>query len=193
MVEKTVEIEDREERNKAAYAVIDVMGNVAPHLRDVPDFEQKLWDQLFIISDFKLDVDAPYPQPSREKLQESPARLDYPLAGTKYRFYGHNIKKMIDVAKEWEEGEKREALVFTIANHMKKCYLNWNRGSVDDSVISDHLYELSDGKINLKEVEEDLKHSSQLVRKKRFKKNHKSKRHNNNRGHRNNNFRGRKR
>jgi len=199
MVEKTVEIEDDEERNKAAYNIIDVMGNVAPHLRDVPDFEQKLWDQLFIISDFKLDVDAPFPKPTREELQEPPAPLDYPLADPKYKFYGHNIKKMIDVAKGWEDGDKREALVFTIANHMKKCYLNWNRETVDDDVIFDHLYELSDGDINLKKKEEDLKHASKLVRKKHHVKSNKPKRHSNNSNHRNqrshskSNYRGKRR
>ena len=120
MVDQATEIEDREERNKTAKAIIAVMGNLQPHLRDVPDFQHKLWDQLFIISDFKLDVDSPYPRPSREELAERPEPLGYPQNFPKYRFYGNNIKRMIDVAKEWEKGEMRDALEFTIANHMKK-------------------------------------------------------------------------
>lgn len=164
MVEHAVAIEDVKERNKVAKSIISVMGNLNPHLRDVPDFQHKLWDQLFIISDFKLDVDSPFPKPSRELLAESPDPLEYPQNFPKYRFYGNNIKRMIDAALKFEDGDLKEALVYTIANHMKKCYLNWNKDTVDDKVIFSHLYELSDGKINLKEKEEDLSSASNLVK-----------------------------
>ncbi len=164
MVDQATEIEDREERNKTAKAIIAVMGNLQPHLRDVPDFQHKLWDQLFIISDFKLDVDSPYPVPSREELAERPEPLGYPQNFPKYRFYGNNIKRMIDVAKSWEKGEMRDGLEFTIANHMKKCFLNWNKDTVEDDVIFDHLFELSDGTINLKEKDEPLNDSEKLIR-----------------------------
>lgn len=164
MVDQAIAIEDREERNKTAKAIIAVMGNLQPHLRDVPDFQHKLWDQLFIISDFKLDVDSPFPVPSREELAERPEPLGYPQNFPKYRFYGNNIKRMIDVAKSWEEGEMRDGLEFTIANHMKKCFLNWNKDTVEDDVIFEHLFELSDGAINLKEKEESLNDSEKLIR-----------------------------
>lgn len=164
MVDQATEIEDREERNKTAKAIIAVMGNLQPHLRDVPDFQHKLWDQLFIISDFKLDVDSPYPIPSREELAERPEPLGYPQNFPKYRFYGNNIKRMIDVAKSWEKGEMRDALEFTIANHMKKCFLNWNKDTVEDDVIFEHLFELSEGTINLKEKDEALNDSEKLIR-----------------------------
>ncbi|TQD39089.1 DUF4290 domain-containing protein [Haloflavibacter putidus] len=164
MVEHAVSIEDDKERNEVAKSIIAVMGNLNPHLRDVPDFQHKLWDQLFIISDFKLEVDSPYPKPSKEKLQESPSPLEYPQNHPKYRFYGNNIKRMIDEAKKWDEGDLKEALIFTIANHMKKCYLNWNKDTVEDKMIFDHLYELSDGAINLRKKEEDLTQASDLVR-----------------------------
>lgn len=164
MVEHAVAIEDEKERNKVAKAIISVMGNLNPHLRDVPDFQHKLWDQLFIISDFKLDVESPFPKPSPEMLSEPPEPLGYPQNFPKYRFYGNNIKRMIDSALKFEDGELKEALIYTIANHMKKCYLNWNKDSVDDKVIFNHLYELSDGKINLKEKEEDLSDASNLVK-----------------------------
>ena len=156
MVDQAIAKETKEERNKIASSIIAVMGNLNPHLRDVTDFQHKLWDQLFIISDFKLDVDSPYPIPKREELQEYPQSLEYPQNFPKYRFYGNNIKRMIDVAIGWEDGEKKEALVFTIANHMKKCFLNWNKDTVEDDVIFKHLFELSEGKLDLKGTEEEL-------------------------------------
>ena len=147
------------------------MGNLNPHLRDVPDFQHKLWDQLFIIADFKLDVDSPFPKPSAEELSERPEPLDYPQNHPKYRFYGNNIKRMIDVARKWEEGDMKNALVINIANHMKKSFLNWNKDTVEDQVIFEHLFELSDGELNLKNSTEDLSDSSELLKtKKRFQK-----------------------
>lgn len=164
MVDQAIAIEDKQERNKIAKSIISVMGNLNPHLRDVPDFQPMLWDQLFIISDFKLDVDSPFPIPTREELMERPDPLKYPQNFPKYRFYGNNIKRMIDVANSWEEGDKKEGLILTIANHMKKCFLNWNKDTVEDDVIFAHLYELSDGKINLKNSDEDLSDASNLLK-----------------------------
>lgn len=167
MVNHAKALPTKEERNRVAKAIINVMGNLQPHLRDVPDFQHKLWDQLFIMSNFELDAESPYPKPSKEELSESPEPLRYPQNHPKYRFYGNNIKTMIDVANTWEEGELKEALVFTIANHMKKCFLNWNKDTVEDAVIFEHLYELSDGKINLMSSDEDLSDSSSLMRHKK--------------------------
>ena len=127
LIDQATAIEDREERNKAAKYIISVMGSLNPHLRDVLDFQHKLWDQLFIMSDFRLDVDSPYPIPSKDILTQKPDRLKYPQNFPKYRFYGNNIKYMIDVANSWEESELKNALVLVIANHMKKSYLSWNK------------------------------------------------------------------
>ena len=161
--------ESKEERNKLANSIISVMGNLQPHLRDVPDFQHKLWDQLFIMSDFKLDADSPFEKPSKEVLNAKPEPLSYPQSFPKYRFYGNNIKIMIDEAVKWDAGEMKEALVLTIANHMKKCFLNWNKDSVKDQVIFDHLYELSDSKIDIRDSKEELLDSALLLRpKKRF-------------------------
>lgn len=165
LVNHCVALETKEERNTMAKAIVDVMGNLQPHLRDVPDFKHKLWDQLFIMSKFQLDVDSPYPKPSKEELQEKPEPLAYPKSASKYRYYGKNIQTMIDVALSWDEGDMKEALVFTIANHMKKCYLNWNKDTVDDAVIFNHLYDLSGGKIDLRNTEEELTDSKNLLRK----------------------------
>lgn len=164
LVDHCVALEEKEERNKMARAIVDVMGNLQPHLRDVPDFKHKLWDQLFIMSDFKLDVDSPYEKPEKEILYAKPEPLAYPTAASKYRFYGRNIQTMINTALTWEEGEAREALYFAIANHMKKCYLNWNKDTVEDTVIFDHLSELSGGKINLKSSDETLSEVKNLMR-----------------------------
>ena len=161
--------ESKEERNKLANSIISVMGNLQPHLRDVSDFQHKLWDQLFIMSDFKLDADSPFEKPSKEVLNAKPEPLSYPQNFPKYRFYGNNIKIMIDEAVKWDAGEMKEALVLTIANHMKKCFLNWNKDSVKDQVIFDHLYELSDSKIDIRDSKEELLDSALLLRsKKRF-------------------------
>jgi len=159
--------ETKEERNKLARSIIAVMGNLQPHLRDVPDFQHKLWDQLYIMSDFELDADFPFQKPEREVLEARPKPLDYPQNYPKYRFYGNNIKTMIDVANTWEEGEMKEALVFTIANHMKKCFLIWNKDTVEDPVIFNHLFELSGGKLNLKDSKEALSESTNLMRSKK--------------------------
>lgn len=164
LIDQATEIEDREERNKAARYIIQVMGNLNPHLRDVLDFQHKLWDQIFIMSDFKLDVDSPYPIPTRDVIHLTPERLAYPQKNPKYRFYGNNIKYMIDVANSWEEGEMKSALVKVIANHMKKSYLSWNKDTVTDMVIFEHLYELSDGKLNLLQSNEELLTTNDLIR-----------------------------
>ncbi|MGB1411257.1 MAG: DUF4290 domain-containing protein [Flavobacteriaceae bacterium] len=174
MVNQAVAMEDREERNKCAKSIIAVMGNLNPHLRDVPDFQHKLWDQLFMISDFKLDVDAPYPKPSPEELSERPEPLAYPQNFPKYRFYGNNIKRMIDVAVKWEDGDKKDALVMTIANHMKKSFLSWNKDTVEDQVIFNHLFELSDGALNLKDSDEDLTEATDFIKHKKQRYNKKS-------------------
>jgi hypothetical protein len=164
MVDQALQLSNREERNKMARAIIGVMGNLNPHLRDVPDFQHKLWDQLFIMSDFELDVDSPYPIPLKEVLSARPEPLSYPQNFPKYRFYGNNIKTMIEAALKFEEGEEKEALFFVIANHMKKSFLNWNKDTVEDKVIFDHLFELSDGQIDLRDAHETLTESDELIR-----------------------------
>ncbi|WP_339655131.1 DUF4290 domain-containing protein [Flavobacterium frigidarium] len=164
LIDQATAIEDNEERNKAAKYIIQVMGSLNPHLRDVLDFQHKLWDQLFIMSDFKLDVESPYPIPSREVLQLKPDVLKYPQNYPKYRYYGNNIKYMIDVANKWEDGDMKNALVKVIANHMKKSYLSWNKDTVKDDVIFEHLYELSGGKLNLLHSSEELLNTTDLLR-----------------------------
>ncbi len=163
MVDQAVGCSNKEERNNMAKAIIGVMGNLNPHLRDVPDFQHKLWDQLFIMSGFNLDVDSPFPKPSKEIFEEKPEKLNYPQNHPKYRFYGNNIKKMIDVAASWEDGEMKSELIYVIANHMKKCFLKWNKDSVDDSIIFNHIHELSNRKIKIDKNSKPLTDSKDLI------------------------------
>jgi len=164
LIDQATSIVDLEERNKMAKYIIQVMGSLNPHLRDVPDFQHKLWDQLFIMSDFRLVVDSPYPIPSREVLQLKPEILNYPQNFPKYRYYGNNIKFMIDVANKWEEGDLKNALIKVIANHMKKSYLSWNKDTVRDDVIFEHLLDISGGKINLTAGSEALLTTDDLLK-----------------------------
>ena len=164
MIDQAIGVKDRDERNKIAKAIIGVMGNLNPHLRDVADFQHKLWDQLFIMSRFVLDVDCPFEKPDKNLLEARPGSLNYPQNFPKYRFYGNNLKNMVDAAIKWEEGELKDALVFNIANHMKKSFLNWNKDTVDDKVIFDHLNELSDGKLEVNPELLPLTESSSLLK-----------------------------
>jgi len=165
MVDQAVSVKDKVERNNIAKAIIGVMGNLNPHLRDVPDFQHKLWAQLFIMSDFKLDVDSPFEKPSEDIYKNSkPNKLNYPQNHPKYRFYGNNIKKMIDIAIGWEEGDLKSKLILNIANHMKKCFLNWNKDSVEDKVIVNHLLDMSNGNLKLKDSDLPLTDSSEFLK-----------------------------
>ena len=165
MIDQAVALKDKEKRDKMVKAIIGVMGNLNPHLRDVPDFQHKLWAQLFIMSDFQLDVESPFDKPSKEVYDKrKPNKLDYPQNYPKYRFYGNNIKRMIDFAIEWDNHDLKEKLILTIANHMKKCFLNWNKESVDDQVIIDHLLDLSDGKLKVSESDLPLTDSVEFLK-----------------------------
>lgn len=149
MIEHIMTIESRDKRNKLARATIQVMGQLNPHLRDINDFKHKLWDHLFIMSNFKLDVDSPYPIPSKEILTKKPDRLGYASNHIKYRHYGRHIEQMIQKATEFEDGPEKQALIKAIANHLKKSYLTWNRDTVTDEEIASHLSLLSGGKLEL--------------------------------------------
>jgi hypothetical protein len=172
MVEYALTVEEREKRTKIAYLITSVMSQLAPGYKDTIEFRHKMWDHLHIISDYRLDVDAPFPAPAREDVMAKPGRLKYPYKVIKYPHYGNNIKLLIEKAIEQEEGPAKDAFVKSIANHMKKLYLTWNRESVEDDVISKNLSELSQGTLKLSE-DVRLNHtrdilSSTAPRKKKF-------------------------
>ncbi|RPH33528.1 MAG: DUF4290 domain-containing protein [Bacteroidales bacterium] len=149
MVDHLSTVEDRDERNRLARVLIGIMGNLNPHLRDINDFKHKLWDHIFIMSDFKLDIDSPYPIPSQETYEEKPKTVPYPTQPITYKHYGRSIEMMIQKAIEMEEGQQKEALTQLIANHMKKAYLMWNNDSVSDEDVIRDLNVLSKGKLAL--------------------------------------------
>ncbi len=154
MVDYCCNLQDREERTKAAYSVIAIMGNMNPHLRDVADFKHKLWDHLAIMSDFKMDIDWPYPLPDMALLSEKPVKLAYSDDNFKFRHYGKFIEEILKKLNEIEEPEKRNALVEMMANHMKRSYMVWKKESISDDIIFKELAIITRGKA---EVPEGLK------------------------------------
>ncbi|HTN21753.1 MAG TPA: DUF4290 domain-containing protein [Pelobium sp.] len=152
MVEYIIALPTKEERNRYAQVVIDMMGFLNPHLRDVPDFKHKLWDHLQIISKFRIDVDSPYPTPTIEEINFKPEVLSYPQKRIKFKHYGHTVEMMIKKAKEITEPEKRAHMVSSIANFMKMAYVVWNKDHVaDDQILSD-LSILSNGELDVTNV-----------------------------------------
>ena len=151
LVEHAMTLKDKEERQKMANGIIDIMGELNPQLRDVADFKHKLWDHLFIISNFELDVDSPYEKPILEKLFEKPEPLAYPNSKIKYNHYGKVIELMIDEAVKMEDQELKSKLVIAIANQMKKSYVNWNLDTVEDEIILNQLTKLSKSKLSVPE------------------------------------------
>ena len=151
MVDHIKTIADRDERNRAAKTIIQIMGNLNPHLRDIGDFKHKLWDHLALIADFGLDIDSPYDVPEPSKFVEKPKQVPYHQGEIKYLHYGRIIELMINAASEMEDGGEKEYLTNLIVNQMKKSYITWNRGQVADEVIIDNLKTLSRGRLKMTE------------------------------------------
>jgi hypothetical protein len=152
MVDHIVSIRDRDERNRAARTIIDIMGSMYPYLRDVADFKHKLWDHIAIMSDFKLDIDYPYEPPSPQILHEKPKPVPYTQHDIKYRHYGYVLETMVKKIREFDD-PNREILIRLLANHMKKSYLTWNRDSVEDVKIFDDLNLIAGHEVDIKDLE----------------------------------------
>lgn len=163
MIAHAMEIADRAERNRAAQAIIEVMGQLNPHLRDVDDYRHKLWTHLFVMSDFKLDVDSPYEIPKQEVLNEKPDRLVYPKSNIRYGHYGKYTQSILEDAKNTEDPAEKEYLKTSMANFMKKQYLSHNNDAVENNVIAEHLKELSKGELILENPDE-LVNTNTLLR-----------------------------
>jgi len=163
MVDFCLTIDDRDKRNRCANAIISLMGNMFPHLRDINDFKHILWDHLAIMSDFKLDVDYPYEIIRKENLHRRPVRVPYSDANIRYRHYGQILENLIKKISDFNEGEEKEALILRVANQMKKSFIIWNKDSVDDRKIFKDLAELSRGKIIRNEEQLKLADASTLV------------------------------
>ncbi|MDQ0967059.1 hypothetical protein QFZ20_002462 [Flavobacterium sp. W4I14] len=151
MVKYICELPTIEERNKYAQAVIDLMGFLQPHLRDVADFKHKLWDHLHIISGYQIDVDSPYPKPLIENAYIKPEPLAYPQQRITYKHYGKTVENLIEKAMREENAEIKKAMVQSIANFMKMAYVTWNKDNVSDDTIIKDLKYLSGGLLSLDE------------------------------------------
>ncbi len=151
MVQYICSLPTKNERNRYAQVVIDLMGFLNPHLRDVADFKHKLWDHLHIISNFKIDVDSSYPKPSEDAIHFKPAPLAYPQQRIKYKHYGKMVELMIDKAKMIDNPERKQQMVKMIANTMKAAYVAWNKDTVSDETIIKDLRELSHGELQLQD------------------------------------------
>jgi hypothetical protein len=154
MIAHAMEIADRDERNRATQAIIEVMGALNPHLRDVDDFRHKLWTHLFVMSDFMLDVDSPYEIPKPEVLNEKPQIMEYPKSNIRYGHYGSYTQRILESAKDIKDEKEREYLKTTMANFMKKQFLAHNNDAVENNVIAQQLKELSKGELVLENPDE---------------------------------------
>ncbi len=147
MIEHVVSIEDPERRQANSYAVIELMGFLNPHLKNVEDFRHKLWDHLFFISDFKLDIKSPYPIPTRETLKSKPKPMPYPKRHPKFSHLGKNLEIVIDKALKEQNPEKRLGFANAVAYYMKLTYNNWHKELVHDDAIQSELTSITNGQL----------------------------------------------
>lgn len=148
LIEFALSMEDREERTQLAHYIVQIMLNFNNGAHNI-ESEQKVWDHLFLISDYKLDIDSPYPLPDKEKKAIKPQRVPYSDNNIRHRTYGRNMEAIIREAVKLDDGEEKDALVRLIAYNLKRAYLNWNRTSVDDDQIKDDLYRMSGGQLSV--------------------------------------------
>ena len=153
MVDHALTIENREERQKCAVTIINIMASMFPNQRNLPDYERKLWDHLAIMSDFRLDIDYPVEVIKKETFNEPPQRIPYQTGEVQHRHYGRIVEEMIAHARTLEEGEERNKLIELITIQMKKNYLAWNKDVVEDKKIFEDLKNYSKGEIDITEGE----------------------------------------
>ncbi|MBB6612013.1 DUF4290 domain-containing protein [Pontibacter sp. Tf4] len=149
LVNHILTIQDRAERTRLSQLLINLMAKLNPQLRDTQDYQQKLWNHLFVMSGSQLDVDAPYPLSAMEYLNDKPQRMTYPLETPKYKHYGQNVELLIQRATELEDEKEREAAIISIGKLMKTLYRSYNKDSITDDVILNDIRQLSKGKLNM--------------------------------------------
>jgi hypothetical protein len=149
LVNHILGIDDKAERTRLSYLLVNLMAKLNPQLRDTLDFQQKLWNHLFVMSGSKLDVDAPYPLSAMEYLNDKPQPMEYPLNMPRYKHYGKNVELLIQRATELEDEKEREAATISIGKLMKTLYRSYNKDSITDDVILSDIQQISKGKLNL--------------------------------------------
>jgi len=181
IVEYLKTIEDKEKRTESAFVLIELMKLINPNAKDTQENSQKLWDDLFIMADFDLDVDSPFPKPEREILNKKPDRLKYKGTEIQFKHYGRNIQLLIGKAIELEDPEEKEAAIIHIGRLMKSFQNTWNRDNVDDDTIVKNLKTISKGNlsIDLARVKEENLFESMVVKERRNRPNNKGRRNNN--------------
>jgi hypothetical protein len=162
MVEYAVSIKSKELRNQVAVAIINVMGQLFPHLRDEENYKHKLWDHIFIMSGFELDVDSPYPKPSPQQFQDKPATIEYPSNDIKFGHYGKILEQTLKTLVNFPDGEDKDRLIVDLANMMKRMYITGAESTISDEAIIRQIKEFSGGKIEWKE-EWTLSTTNELV------------------------------
>lgn len=157
MIEHIRTIPDREKRLKMCLTLIELIKQLNPSVKEQPEDPQRMWDDLFIMADFNLDVDHPYPIPPRDVLHKKPNRMPYPQSNVRFKHYGKNIEKLVREAMKKEDPQEREELVIYLGKLMKTFYSSWNKEMLDDSVILKDISAMSEGKLsmNLDKVRED--------------------------------------
>jgi len=145
LLQQVKSIPDRERRSEQARAVVNAMGNLNPHMRDMNDFKHKLWDHAFVISDFELDIDAPYPAPTSESFSLPPQKIALEDKPLKVNYYGRNNQNLVEALAQYPPGQERDEMVMSLAYYMRKQYLIWNKESVSDQTIFNDIAMLSQG------------------------------------------------
>ncbi len=174
-VQKLVEyirtVPDKEKRTEMAATLIELIKQLTPSLKDQPENPQRLWDDLYIIADFNLDINNPYPVPEREILFKKPMKVEYPQSKVRFKHYGKNIEKLVKEALKKEDPQEREEAIIYLGKLMKTFYGNWNKETLDDSVILNDIKLMSEGKLtlNIEKVREDNLFEKLYKEKKRLK------------------------
>ena len=159
LVEQAITLENREERNNAAKAIIRIMGNIHPHLRDVSEFTHKLWDHLHLLADYKLEIDSPYPLPEPNKYIK-PERIEYPQGDISYRHFGKVIESLIKLAVDETDEEKKYNLTKVIVRQMRKTYATGSREGINDETIYSAISHLSKNKLEISDKLKEEMHNS---------------------------------
>jgi len=163
LVDKAILVEDDKLRNSVVKTIIDMMGVINPHLKNVDDYKHKLWDHIFAMSEFKLVAESPYPIPTEESLAKKHDKIPYPKSTLRFKHYGKNVETMIAKASSMEDDAKKQEFARVIANYMKMVYVNWNSEDVTDEHIKSDLKVLSQGALVLGE-ESSLTHLKRPTR-----------------------------
>ena len=157
LVEYIRHVPEKDKRTDLAYTLIELIKQLTPELKDMPENPQRLWDDLYIIADFNLDIDSPYPVPERDILFKKPLQMQYPQSSIRFKHYGKNIEKLVKEAVQIADPQDREDAIIYLGKLMKTFYSNWNKETLDDSVILKDIKEMSGGvlTIDIDKVRED--------------------------------------